>query len=51
VRKRKIIKLRVGGRGGLHKSRKGVENPPGFARMFESVSGVPSFRLVAHQLC
>ena len=44
-------RLTVGGRGGLHKPRKGVENPPDLARMFESVSGVPSFRLVTHQLC
>ena len=39
------------GGGGLHKSRKRVENPLDLARMFESVSGVPSFRLVTHQLC
>jgi hypothetical protein len=32
-------------------TRKGVENPPDVARMFESVSGMPSFRLVTHQLC
>src|SRR4030095_6757416 len=36
---------------GFYKSGERVENSPYLARVFESISGVSSFRLISHHLC